>query len=132
MGRVHVGDIFMRIAQELRVNNDAPPSYSVDEFLNSVSFKLRLSVTDDLESTELDYLERYGEGRNFHFRLLNYEHGKILAGGIYRTLLGTAPDMRRHTGGQFAADAKLYLFIHISNVEPKLVAQAAEESELGE
>jgi len=128
MGRVHVGDIFAHIAQELRVRSDAiPDPYSVEQFLTRCSFKLRLSVTDDLESTELDYLERYGSGRTFYFSLVDYDHGKTLAAGIYHTLLGSAPDMSKHTGRQFAPDTRLYLFLHISNIVPSIEDRIAAE-----
>ena len=84
-------------------------------------YDLHLSITTDVEETELDYLERYGKGHTFYFRFADYEHGKLLAGQMYWILLGVRPEMDAHTGDRFAPDDKLYLFVQVSNIQPPAV-----------
>jgi hypothetical protein len=120
--RITVDDIFHHIAQELRCYSDADPIAAVDEFLSGCIFDMHLSITTDVEETELNYLKRYGKGHTFYFRLEDYEQGKALASDLYFVLRGIRPDMSVHTGERFLEELDpLYLFVQVRNVIPNPV-----------
>jgi len=114
---VTVDDIFHHIAQQLHGFSDA--DVTTDEFLKGCILDMHVSITTDVEDTELNYLERHGQGHTFYFRLRDYEHGKNLAAGIYFVTQGTKPDMSMYTGELFHPEDKLYLFVHVRNVFPR-------------
>lgn len=115
---VSVEDIFHKIAQDFRAYSGLDRSAAIDEFMSGHKFDLHLAITSDVEETELDFLERYGSGHTFYFRLADYEHGKLLAGQIYWILLGSRPDLSAHLGERFRPEDKLYLLIHVRNLVP--------------
>jgi hypothetical protein len=115
---IGVYDIFFEIAQKLRSYTGADPRAAIEEFLRGSTFDIHLSITTDIEETTLSYLERYGSGHTFCFQLKDYFHGKELVSDIYCLLKGERPNMCKHTGILFQPGEKLYLFIHLRNVEP--------------
>ena len=115
---VTVDDIFHKIAQDFRAYSGVDQAAAVEEFILGCRFDLHIAITTDMEETELDFLERYGHGHTFYFRLADYEHGKRLAGQMYWILLGTRPDMDTHTGDRFGLDDRLFLFVHVRNIMP--------------
>lgn len=115
---VSVEDIFHKIAQDFRSYSGLDRSAAIEEFIAGHRFDLHLAITSDVEDTELDFLERYGNGHTFYFRLADYEHGKLLAGQIYWILLGSRPDLTMHSGANFKPDDKLYLLVHVRNLNP--------------
>jgi hypothetical protein len=118
---VTVFDIFHHIAQDLRRYSGADPDADVMEFVTGSIFDVHLAITIDFEETELKFLERYGQGHTFYFRIRNYEHGKRLAGEIFFLLQGVHPDMDAYTGEHFEPGQQLYLFIHLRDVIPPAV-----------
>ena len=114
---VTVDDIFHHIGQQLHGYDGT--EVAMDDFLKACIFDIHVSITTDVEDTELNYLQRHGKGHTFYFRLRDYEHGKSLAAGIYLATQGTSPDMSKYTGELFQAEDKLYLFVHVRNVLPK-------------
>lgn len=115
---VTVDDIFHKIAQDLRSYSGVDQKAAVEEFILGCAFDLHVAITTNMEETELDFLERYGRGHTFYFRLADYEHGKLLAGQMYWILLGVRPEMEAHTGDRFAPGDKLFLFVHVRNIVP--------------
>jgi hypothetical protein len=122
---VSVEDIFHKIAQDFRSYSGLDRGAAIDEFISGHRFDLHLAITSDVEETELDFLERYGSGHTFYFRLADYDHGKLLAGQIYWILLGSRPDLSTHQGERFKADDKLFLLIHVRNLNPPPPAAVA-------
>jgi hypothetical protein len=115
---VSVDDIVHRIAQELRIYSGNDPRAAIEELVLGCTFDMHIAITTDMEETELDYMERYGHGHTFYFRLADYDHGKTLASQLYYIVLGIHPNMVAHTGIKFSSEDKLYLFIHIRDVKP--------------
>ncbi len=120
---VTVDDIFHRIAQNMRDYSEHDRMAAVEEFILGCVFDLHVAITTDVEETELDFLERYGHGHTFYFRLKDYEHGKLLAGQMYWILLGTRPNMDAHKGDRFGEDDRLYLFVHVLDITPPPVVR---------
>jgi hypothetical protein len=119
--RVTVDDILHHIAQDLRCYSGADPLAAVEEFFSGCIFDMRLSITTDVEDTELNYLVRFGKGQTYYFKLKDYEHGKTLAEHLYYAITGRKPDMGKYTGDKFNSGEMLYLFVHIRNIVPKPV-----------
>ena len=115
---ISVEDIFLKIAQDFRSYSGLDRQAAVDEFIAGHRFDLHLAITSDVEETELDFLERYGAGHTFYFRLADYDHGKLLAGQIYWILLASRPDLSLHDGARFRPGDKLFLLIHVRNLNP--------------
>lgn len=115
---ISVEDVLAHIVQEVRAGSPAGKASSAEDILAGLAFNIRVSITTDIEETEADYLDRFGHGHTFYFRLANYEHGRILAGQIYWIMLGQRPDLSRHTGDKFNGDDKLYLFVHVTHLTP--------------
>lgn len=113
-------DVFHHIAQELRCYSGIDPIAAIEEFMTGCTFDLRISVTTNVEETEMSYLDRHGHGNTFYFRLRDYQHGKKLADEIFYLLQGFPAQKSGGTGDQFGPDDRLYLFIHVSNVLPGL------------
>lgn len=76
-------------------------------------FQMSISITTDIEATELHYQERLGQGRTFYFKVSSYQQGKDLAAELYKVYHGYMPDMSPYTGQLFTAGEQLYLFLHI-------------------
>jgi len=115
---ITVEDIFHKIAQELKGYSDSDKSAAIEEFITGCVFDLRLAITTDMEETKFNFLERYGHGHTFYFRLNNYEQGRRLASQIYWVMQGVHPDMSSYTGAQFSTEDQLYLFVHVKDVRP--------------
>lgn len=115
---VSVEDIFHKIAQDFRSYSGLDRTAAVEEFVTGHRFDLHIAITTDVEETELNFLERYGSGHTFYFRLADYEHGKLLAGQMYWILLGKRPDLSNHHGARFGAEEELFLLVHVRNLNP--------------
>jgi len=115
---ITVDDIFHKIAMDFRAYTGVDPHAAVEEFILGCRFDLHVAITTNVEETELQFMERYGHGHTFYFRLANYEHGKQLTAQMYWILLGERPDMNHYTGEQFDPEAQLYLFVHVRNILP--------------
>lgn len=115
---ISVEDVLAHIVQEVRANAPDGNMSTAEDILAGLAFNIRISITTDVEETEADYLDRFGKGYTFYFRLANYEHGRILAGQIYWIMLGQRPDLSLHTGEKFGPDEKLYLFVHVTHLTP--------------
>lgn len=121
---VTVDDIFHKIAQDFRAYSGVDQSAAVEEFILGCRFDLHIAITTNMEETELDFLERYGHGHTFYFRLKDYAHGRQLAGQMYWIVLGAQPDMSAYTGECFGPEDKLYLFVHVRNITPPPLGHA--------
>lgn len=117
---VSVQDVLSHIAEDLRHYSGNDKLAAIEEFITGLAFDLHIAITTDVEETELDFMERYGKGHTFYFRLTDYEHGRQLAAQIYWVMKGWHPDMSHHSGDRFGPADKLYLFIHLSNITPPL------------
>lgn len=118
---VSVDHILAHITEDVRAYSGLDPQAAIEEFITGLTFDLHIAITTDIEETALDFIERYGLGHAFHFRVADYEHGKLLAGQMFWILLGHRPDMKAHTGDRFTKDDRLYLYIHVTNINPPLV-----------
>lgn len=121
---VEVHTILAHIARDLRQYSGTDNDAAIEEFIQGSTFNFHLAITTDVEETELDFLERYGHGHTFYFRLQDYEHGKLLAGQMYWIFLGKRPDMDQHTGNRFSPGDKLYLFVHVQDLYPPAASKA--------
>jgi hypothetical protein len=110
---VIVEDILHHIAQQMSCWNGAGDTAAPGRF-----FDLHVSITTDVEDTELTYLKKYGEGHTFYFRLRDYKHGRSLASDLYYRIKGIRPDMSAYTGDSFTPDERLYLFVHVRDISP--------------
>ncbi len=117
---VGIDDILAHIAEDIRAYSGNDPEAAIEEFFTGISFDLHLAITTDIEATALDFMERYGKGHAFHFRVADYEHGKLLAGQLYWIMLGFRPDMAAHTGDRFMPTDRLYLYVHVTNLNPSV------------
>ena len=120
---VTVADIFHHIAQELRFYSGADRRYALEEFIAGCIFDMHLAITTDFETTELNFLQRYGKGHTFYFRLRDYEHGKQLAGEMYFVMQGIHPNLDENTGEAFDPAEKLFLFVHLRSVLPPALVE---------
>ena len=120
---VDVHTILYRIAEDLRQYKGLDHDAAIEEFILGCSFNIHLAITTDVEESELDFLERYGRGHTFYFKLKDYEHGKLLAGQVYWIFLGLKPDMAAYTGDRFTPDDRLYLFVHVCDIEPAAIVK---------
>ena len=121
---VEVHTILARIARDLRQYSGTDDDAAIDEFIHGSTFNFHLAITTDVEETELDFMERYGQGHTFYFRLEDYAHGKLLAGQLYWIFLGVEPDMDNHKGDRFSPTDKLYLFVHVMDLFPPAAQKA--------
>ena len=110
---ITVLDVLHHIAQELFQYSGADPELAIEEMMGHLHMEFHIAITDDVEETETDYMDRYGRGHTFYFRLVDYGHGKLLAGQMYWIFQGKKPDLSKYTGDKFAAEAQLYLFVHV-------------------
>lgn len=124
MALITVIDVFHRIAQDIRAYSGVDREAAVEEFIQGCQFDLHLAITSNVEETELSFLNRYGHGHTYYFRLSSYEHGKSLASDMYLVLYGEKPEMNGYTGELFDSKEQLYLFVHIRDVIPPPLTQA--------
>jgi hypothetical protein len=116
---VHIQDVLARIAQISSGFTGADAANEAGGHRLPFPVCLRLSITTDVERTELDYLNRFGHGATVYFSLKDYDHGRQLAKELFTAVSGKEPDMSIYNGSGFAPDDKLYLFVHIEH--PKAV-----------
>lgn len=115
---VDIQTVLYHIAEELRQYTGGDKDAAIEEFVLGCTFSIHLAITTDVEESEWDFMERYGKGHTFYFRLINYQHGKHLASEMYWVFLGKRPSMDNYTGDRFDPSEKLYLFIHVGNINP--------------
>ncbi len=113
-----VEDVMLHIAQDLRDYTNTDQTAAIEEFLAGSMFDFSIAITTDVEETEFDFVNRYGPGHSFFFRLADYEHGKLLAGQMYWILQGSRPDLSGYKGHFFKPADRLYLFVHLRNINP--------------
>ena len=108
-----VNDVLQHIAQDFNSFNWGTVGLQVSGPDVATKFLVSIAITSDVEETEASFLERYGFGRTFYFRLRSYEQGKQLAADLYKVFLNGQPDMEKYTGSLFGPEDQLYLFIHL-------------------
>jgi hypothetical protein len=108
-----VNDVLHHIAQDFNSFGWEREGKSVDQFIAATKFAISMAITSDVEESEQKFMERFGPGRTFYFRLKDYSQGKQLAADLYKVFNGEQPDMSTYTGEQFEQETKLYLFIHL-------------------
>src|SRR5688572_25479548 len=113
---VTVNDVLHHVAQELYCYSGSSRYEEVQGFLVGRIVQIHLSITTDIEATELNYLSRFGRGNTFYFRLKDYGHGKDLAAQLYFAINNKQPALDGHTGELFQPEDKLYLFVHVQDV----------------
>jgi hypothetical protein len=118
---VTVDDIVQHITQQLCVDSRFNPITALREFLASSLFDIHLCMTPDLEATELSYLQQFGQGYTFYFRIRDYEDGKRLAREFYHAIIGYYPDVEYGAESSIDTGRQLYLFINIQYVIPTSV-----------
>src|SRR4051812_21724025 len=115
--RVHIHDVMARIAQVSGGYTGKDVAGAIEEYWLHFPYCIRLSITTDIEHTELSYLNRFGKGDTVYFSLVDYAHGRELAKQLFSLILGKEPDMSAHNGSRFDPSHKLYLFIHIEEMK---------------
>lgn len=108
-----VNDVLHHIAQDFHSLGLKGVSKDGSSLMVASRFSLSVAITTDLEDTEQTFLQRFGRGRTFYFRLKSYEQGKNLAAELYKVFNGEMPDMEPHTGSLFNEDDVLFLFVHL-------------------
>lgn len=121
---VNVDEIFQCIAKDLRGYSGKDPGAAAEEFLLGCVFDLHAAITDDVATTEKNFISKYGKGHSYSFALQDYEHGKRLASQMFWVLLGTAPDMEGASGLRFEKADQLFLFVHLRDIIPAPIARA--------
>lgn len=129
---VTIDNILAHIAEDIRSYSGCDPAAAIEEFLVGINLDLHIAITTNIEDTEFDFIERYGLGHAFHFRLADYEHGKLLAGQMFWVMLGSRTDMRLNTGEQFNPEDRLYLYVHLTNISPSLKESVKQQNSSGE
>jgi hypothetical protein len=94
---------------------DAKPA--LREFLSSSPFNLHVCITADIEATELRYIQEYGSGETFYFRLRDHEHGQRLAKDFFYSIKDYYPEVDICVGEDEIDNKQLYLFIKILCLE---------------
>src|SRR4051812_4958443 len=89
---VTVYDILQHIAQETGQDNGAVKGTAAGNMPADVTCNVRVSLTTDVEATELGYLQRYGRGHTLYFRVRNCEQGQKLAEDLYDLMPNVHPD----------------------------------------
>ena len=108
-----VNDVLQHIAQDFNSRGWKNRSSVSDEAAIISTFAISIAITTDIEEAELNFLERYGLGRTFYFRIKRYEDGKGLAADLYRLFRREEPNMSSYTGERFKPEDQLYLFLHL-------------------
>jgi hypothetical protein len=111
-----VDDVLQHILEDIRGYSGCDNYAAVQELLVAHLFDFHIAITDDVEETELNYLDRYGRGHTFYFRLRDYDHGRELAAALYRVFTGVEPEMGPYTGAQFEPGTRLYFFVHLQKM----------------
>ena len=125
-----VDDVLYHIAQELRDYSGADRYAAIDEFFTGCSFQFDVSMTTDVEASELHYLEKYGQGHTFYFRVFHFEHSRILIDQLSKWLTGEASALNQNMALHFPPDAKVYLFVHVRDVSPVPVRASSRVREM--
>ena len=113
--RVHIQDVLAKIAQVSGGYSGMDMSAAVEEYWSAFPYKIRMSITADIEYTEAAYLEKYSKGVTAYFALVDYRHGKQLASELYHVIFRVWPDMKVYDGSAFNPKDRLYLFVHVSD-----------------
>ena len=117
---VNIHDVLAHIGQVTVGKSELGTETAIAEYWPNFPYRLRLSITTDLEMTGLDYLNRYGKNDTVCFSLRDYSHGCQLAKELYKTILGAEPDMSPYTGSRFNQGDQLYLFVYVQKVQHEM------------
>ena len=77
------------------------------------SIDLNVCITNDVEESEFDFLNKYGAGNTYYFRLENYHHGRKLAAALYQRIKGYILDIPDYIFTKSSLNKTLYFFVHI-------------------
>lgn len=124
---VTIDDIVQHITQQLHPGGGINVRSALKQLLESSMFDIHICITLDIEATELRYLQRYGKGHTFYFRLRDYEHGERLAKEFFYAMKAYYPVEAEQDERQFAPDTQLYLFINVLSMNPDPLAPEAPE-----
>lgn len=114
---IAINDVLAHIAEvSYRYSNSAPDSISQDFWLN-YPYRLRVSITSDIEQSELDHLNRFGRNETVYFSLSDYQHGQLLAEELYNTLRNNPPEIAPYKEGKFNENERLYLFVYVDTYQ---------------
>jgi hypothetical protein len=119
-------DVLHHIAQQLTGYSGTDNPGEIQEFVLATVSAIELSITTDLEETELRYLELYGKGSTHYFRLRDEQHGKVLSEALCQFFGSKTPDRYEDPGSSHESEAALYLFVHLTSfpLQPKLSISA--------
>lgn len=111
---ITVQDILYHIAEELHQYSGADKEAAIEEFLFGNNLDLHVTITANVEESELDYLNRYGHGNTFYFRIKDFEHGNQLASQLFTVMTGEETRMNLHPVPNCEAVEQYYLFVHLN------------------
>ncbi len=123
---ITIEDVFAHIAEGMPEGKRLKFPATSEEIVTGAILDFKLAITTDVEETESDFMNRYGNGVSSFFRLADYGHGKLLAGQMFWILKGYRPDMGQYTGEMFKPEDKLYLYVHLIDEEQVLINQRPE------
>jgi hypothetical protein len=90
----------------------------IDKFRSSDKFsalELNVCITNDVEESEADFMNKYGAGNTYYYRLENYHHGRKLAAALYQRIKGYILDFPDHIFSKNSLNKTLYFFVHIKD-----------------
>ena len=81
--------------------------------IEAKNMDLNVCITNDVEGSEAEFLNRYGEGTTYYFKLDSYHHGRKLALALYQRLKGYIVDFPDYLFSKSHLNGHLYFFVHV-------------------
>lgn len=114
---LHFLDLLHKVAVDMHGYSGTDPESALEEFFSGNNYRFTVAITDDVEDTELLFLNQYGTGRTFYFRMEDYATGKAMADNLHYFFTGGLPD-DTPSENPFGDDKPLYLFLHVRPAAP--------------
>jgi len=78
-------------------------------------YNFNVCITSDVEASEFEFMNKYGTGDTYYFRLESYHHGRKLAAALYQRLTGSIYNLPDQLTPKHAFKNNLYFFVHVKN-----------------
>ena len=76
-------------------------------------YDLNICITNDVEESESDFMNKYGAGNTYYFRLESYHHGRKLAAALYQRISGYIKELPENIISKNTINKTLYFFVHV-------------------
>ena len=81
----------------------------------TAQYDLNVCITNDVEESESDFMNKYGLGNTYYFRLENYHHGRKLAAALYQRISGYIKELPENVISKNTIHKTLYFFVHVKH-----------------